>query len=292
MTHSFLERIGQPEVDLANHREESAPFNVHDATSILEFSSSQMFSMLFRSKLDMRGDRFSTFGEFRSVCKIWMNNYGTIYRDRKNRLRLSSLDYPPSRKYLSSLEDAVLSLLSFACSFPFPLLVYDVDFCKKVQSNRIVKAAKVAIASEDVISVAIASGREPRRVPLVFVVAIASEDVISVAIASGREPRRVQLVFVVRSQQKFRLRRNEKRSDEDSKENQKEDLSEALQVAIASEDVISVAIASGREPRRVQLVFVVRSQRKLRLRRNKKRSDEDSKENPKEDLSEALPVAT
>ena len=48
MTHSFLERTGQPEVDLANHREESAPFNVHDATSILEFSSSQMFLMLFR----------------------------------------------------------------------------------------------------------------------------------------------------------------------------------------------------------------------------------------------------
>ncbi|CAG7885038.1 unnamed protein product [Brassica rapa] len=47
------------------------------------------------SEHDMRGDRFSTFGEFRSVCKIWMNNYGTIYRDRKNRLRLISLDYPP-----------------------------------------------------------------------------------------------------------------------------------------------------------------------------------------------------
>ena len=51
MTHSFLERIGQPEVDLANHREESAPFNVHDATYILEFSLSQMFSMLFRDLL-------------------------------------------------------------------------------------------------------------------------------------------------------------------------------------------------------------------------------------------------
>ena len=35
MTHSFLERIGQPEGDLANRREESVPFNVHDATSIL-----------------------------------------------------------------------------------------------------------------------------------------------------------------------------------------------------------------------------------------------------------------
>ncbi|KAG5415408.1 hypothetical protein IGI04_002975 [Brassica rapa subsp. trilocularis] len=39
------------QVDLANHREESAPFNVHDATSILEFSSSQMFSMFFRDLL-------------------------------------------------------------------------------------------------------------------------------------------------------------------------------------------------------------------------------------------------
>ena len=40
------------------------------------------------------------------------------------------------------------------------------------------------------------------------------------------------------------------------------------------------------------LVFVVKSQRKLRLRRNEKRFDEDSKDNPKEDLSEALQVAT
>ncbi|KAF3581535.1 hypothetical protein DY000_02032663 [Brassica cretica] len=51
MTHSFLERIGNPEVDLANDREESVPFNVLDATFILEFSSSQMFSMLFRDSL-------------------------------------------------------------------------------------------------------------------------------------------------------------------------------------------------------------------------------------------------
>uniref|UniRef100_A0A0D2ZRQ4 Uncharacterized protein n=1 Tax=Brassica oleracea var. oleracea TaxID=109376 RepID=A0A0D2ZRQ4_BRAOL len=51
MTHSFLERIGQPEVDLANDREESVLFNVLDATFILEFSSSQMFSMLFRISL-------------------------------------------------------------------------------------------------------------------------------------------------------------------------------------------------------------------------------------------------
>ena len=47
MTHSFLERIGNQEVDLANDWEESVPFNVLDATFIIEFSSSQMFSMLF-----------------------------------------------------------------------------------------------------------------------------------------------------------------------------------------------------------------------------------------------------
>uniref|UniRef100_A0A0D3E8G7 Uncharacterized protein n=1 Tax=Brassica oleracea var. oleracea TaxID=109376 RepID=A0A0D3E8G7_BRAOL len=33
MAHSFLERIGQPEVDLANDPEESVPFNVLDAFS-------------------------------------------------------------------------------------------------------------------------------------------------------------------------------------------------------------------------------------------------------------------
>ncbi|KAF2559273.1 hypothetical protein F2Q68_00016151 [Brassica cretica] len=51
MTHSFLERIGQPEVDLANDPEESVPFNVLDSTFILEFSSSQMYSMPFRDSL-------------------------------------------------------------------------------------------------------------------------------------------------------------------------------------------------------------------------------------------------
>ncbi|WZZ86960.1 hypothetical protein YC2023_115539 [Brassica napus] len=51
-------------------------------------------------------------------------------------------------------------------------------------------------------------------------------------------------------------------------------------------------VASGSKPRRVLLVFVVKSQRQLRLRRNDKRFDEDSKENAKEDLSEALQVAT
>ncbi|KAF3488822.1 hypothetical protein F2Q69_00054445 [Brassica cretica] len=46
-------------------------------------------------------------------------------------------------------------------------------------------------------------------------------------------------------------------------------------------------VASGSKPRRVLRIFVVKSQRKLRLRRNEKRFDEDSKENPKEVFSEA-----
>ena len=37
MTYSFLERIGQPTVDLANEREESVPFVVLSATFILIF---------------------------------------------------------------------------------------------------------------------------------------------------------------------------------------------------------------------------------------------------------------
>uniref|UniRef100_A0A0D3BIK3 Uncharacterized protein n=1 Tax=Brassica oleracea var. oleracea TaxID=109376 RepID=A0A0D3BIK3_BRAOL len=43
-------------------------------------------------------------------------------------------------------------------------------------------------------------------------------------------------------------------------------------------------VASGCKPRRVLLVFVVKSQRKLRLRRNEKRFDRDSKENTKEEF--------
>ncbi|KAF3554965.1 hypothetical protein F2Q69_00012681 [Brassica cretica] len=46
-------------------------------------------------------------------------------------------------------------------------------------------------------------------------------------------------------------------------------------------------VASGSKPRRVLLVFDVKSQRKLRLRRNEKRFDEDSKENAKDIFSEA-----
>ncbi|WZZ58343.1 hypothetical protein YC2023_058450 [Brassica napus] len=64
----------------------------------------------------MRGDRFSIFGEFRSVCKIWTNSYGTIYRDRKNHLRLSSLDYPP-RFYVPYSFLAVSKAFLFLSNF-------------------------------------------------------------------------------------------------------------------------------------------------------------------------------
>ncbi|KAF3538155.1 hypothetical protein F2Q69_00021124 [Brassica cretica] len=55
-----------------------------------------------------------------------------------------------------------------------------------------------------------------------------------------------------------------------------------------TEDLTGRYVASGSKQRRVLLVFVVKSQRKLRLRRNEKRFDEDSKENSKEELSVAL----
>ncbi|KAF3599819.1 hypothetical protein F2Q69_00036390 [Brassica cretica] len=61
---------------------------------------------------------------------------------------------------------------------------------------------------------------------------------------------------------------------------------------VASEGQTGRYVASGSKPRRVLLVFVVKSQRKLRLRRNEKRFDENSNENAKEDLSEAFQVAT
>ncbi|KAF2567021.1 hypothetical protein F2Q68_00024565 [Brassica cretica] len=57
---------------------------------------------------------------------------------------------------------------------------------------------------------------------------------------------------------------------------------------VASEGQTGRYVASGSKPRRVLLVFVVKSQRKHRLRRNEKRFDENSNENAKEDLSEAL----
>ncbi|KAF3529780.1 hypothetical protein DY000_02042916 [Brassica cretica] len=60
---------------------------------------------------------------------------------------------------------------------------------------------------------------------------------------------------------------------------------------VASLGLTGRYVASRSKPRRVLLVFVVKSQRKLRLRRNEKHFDEDSKENPKEDLSVALLVA-
>ncbi|KAF3590743.1 hypothetical protein DY000_02024203 [Brassica cretica] len=57
---------------------------------------------------------------------------------------------------------------------------------------------------------------------------------------------------------------------------------------VESEGLTGRYVASGSKPRRVLLVFIVKSQRKLRLRRNGKRFDENSNENAKEDLSEAM----
>ncbi|KAF2597580.1 hypothetical protein F2Q68_00009678 [Brassica cretica] len=57
---------------------------------------------------------------------------------------------------------------------------------------------------------------------------------------------------------------------------------------VASGGLTARYVVSRRKPRRVLLVFVVKSQRKLRLRRNEKRFDEDSKDNAKEELYEAL----
>ncbi|KAF2566877.1 hypothetical protein F2Q68_00025611 [Brassica cretica] len=56
---------------------------------------------------------------------------------------------------------------------------------------------------------------------------------------------------------------------------------------VASGSLTGRYVATRSKPRRVLLVFVVKSQRKLRSRRNENRFDEDSKENAKEDLSEA-----
>ncbi|KAF2532533.1 hypothetical protein F2Q70_00030186 [Brassica cretica] len=65
----------------------------------------------------MRGDRFSIFREFRSFCKICLNSHGTIYRGRKNRLRLSSLDYPPRRSLRGLIENQCgVSYGMIACS--------------------------------------------------------------------------------------------------------------------------------------------------------------------------------
>nr|VDD51306.1 unnamed protein product [Brassica oleracea] len=89
--------------------------------------------------------------------------------------------------------------------------------------------------------------------------------------------RSILLVFAVKSQRKLRLRRNEKRFDRDSKDNTKEELFRPDR----SLCLRGRYVASGSKPRRVLLVFVVKSQRKLRLRRNEKRYDEDSKENTK-----------
>ncbi|KAF3604128.1 hypothetical protein F2Q69_00035452 [Brassica cretica] len=57
---------------------------------------------------------------------------------------------------------------------------------------------------------------------------------------------------------------------------------------VASEGLTGRYVASGSKARRVLLVFIVKSQRKLRLRRNVKRFDEDSNEKANQDLSEAV----
>ncbi|KAF3608358.1 hypothetical protein DY000_02049979 [Brassica cretica] len=82
------------------------------------------------NELHMCGDRFSIFGEFRSVCKI--------------------LD--EHRKYLSSLEDAVLSLLSFACSFPLPLLVRQVIGAVVAQLFWLCMKAVLSFIAKDVVA--------------------------------------------------------------------------------------------------------------------------------------------
>uniref|UniRef100_A0A0D3DJZ5 Uncharacterized protein n=1 Tax=Brassica oleracea var. oleracea TaxID=109376 RepID=A0A0D3DJZ5_BRAOL len=63
--------------------------------SVLRRLSCLKFFLSLGTDLNMRGDRFSIFKEFRSVCKISLNTHGTIYQDMKNRPRLISLDYPP-----------------------------------------------------------------------------------------------------------------------------------------------------------------------------------------------------
>ncbi|WZZ07769.1 hypothetical protein YC2023_093690 [Brassica napus] len=89
MTHLFLERIGQPKVDLANHREESAPFNVHDATYILEFSSSQMFSILFRDLLGTTETKINALviEDFSplSLKRNWLSEAGKGFNTLANR---------------------------------------------------------------------------------------------------------------------------------------------------------------------------------------------------------------
>ncbi|KAF3536131.1 hypothetical protein F2Q69_00021405 [Brassica cretica] len=87
MTHSCLERIGQPEVDLANDREESVPFDVLDATFILEFSSAQMFSMLFHDLLgSTETERNALMLE--DLSKKFLYENGFIKPERASRLWL------------------------------------------------------------------------------------------------------------------------------------------------------------------------------------------------------------
>ncbi|KAF3509571.1 hypothetical protein F2Q69_00007072 [Brassica cretica] len=90
------------------------------------------------------------------------------------------------------------------------------------------------------------------------------------------------------TQETFRSRFEREQKDGGKGEwEQAKEFRRVLPVFVRAGGLTGRYVASRSKPRRVLLVFVVKSQRKLRLRRNEKRFDEDSKENAKEDLSEA-----
>nr|VDD35557.1 unnamed protein product [Brassica oleracea] len=112
------ERDGRSVATLARARSLATFFGLFSDVSCFfrrALHKNKSFPKIYFSELDMRGDRFSIFREFRSVCKIWTNSYETIYRDRKNHLRLSSLDYPPSDRAVCVLDRYVATELC-ACS--------------------------------------------------------------------------------------------------------------------------------------------------------------------------------
>ncbi|KAG5407913.1 hypothetical protein IGI04_014032 [Brassica rapa subsp. trilocularis] len=66
----------------SHHREEGVPFNVHDATSILEFSSSQMFSILFRDSLGTTETERNALKFFK---RNWLSKSGKGFNTLANR---------------------------------------------------------------------------------------------------------------------------------------------------------------------------------------------------------------
>ncbi|KAF3499434.1 hypothetical protein F2Q69_00042644 [Brassica cretica] len=80
----FYQSMGVYEYSIRTY---SVPFfsrnRMIDSPSRFEDDAWTVIWLFPGSELDMRGDRFLIFGEFRSVCKIWTNSYETIYRDRK-----------------------------------------------------------------------------------------------------------------------------------------------------------------------------------------------------------------